>query len=315
MLHSLNFSFAEVVVLIDNQQNVTSDDADGFGSSDTTAAFAELVQSLAGLLHEGVISRVSLIDHSEDSVLASFQWFFGKYPELPSSARGFYTSRILCADCTGSGFFIQQLSILQQCRTRYCTVFGSDILASRSPGASSWVSSTVAMLQARPQVVAAVAPVYCEPPPELRIGYGFSDRYYLIDRRRFDDLMPVFVDLPSPTARQHIVFEEAISQHLAVVNQTESIAWTANEHELSVLHPPDERQVIEAMFAPFEATPGCASAASKQRCARGRGAVALASLGRQNALQAVGCQEPYDVNVMSHAGVARELGVQASLWT
>jgi hypothetical protein len=210
----------------------------------TLASLEELRDCCAELRDDGVVDRIVDVDYSPDRVRRITSKHFGRALRRTHDYRGYPTYGLLFAyEIAAGDYFLH---------------FDSDMLLHQAPD-FSWIDAGVGLLRARREIV-TVTPLAGPPSPDGRLGQRvsyeldpdgfyafrhFTSRKFLLDRRRFDALLPL-----EPTAVSRLKWLTSLITGKSALERWEKmvsdrlVAIGARRADLAspgawTLHPPE----------------------------------------------------------------------------
>ncbi len=234
-----NYPFAERVLVVD-----TMPLSGQYRNRPGIGTMEELRDCCTRLKEAGVIDRIVEIDYSRGFRRRAYRKHFGRDIGHTHNTRGY--------PILGSVF------ALESCQTRYFLHFDSDMLMWQSP-AHSWIDDGVRLLRSRPEVL-CVLPLAGPPHPDgalrQQVEYrhdpngfycfkAFTSRKFLVDRERFDLLLPMRPNILPRRARlrQFLTGKSALCPWEAMVTESlmssQFIRADLDSPRAWTLHTPD----------------------------------------------------------------------------
>ncbi len=185
LIRSCNFPFGERVLALD-----TAPLSGDYARRPKVPVQASLEDCCTALLSEGIVDRVVYLEYSRQSHRRLYRKYFGDFIPQTHGYRGYPV--------------LGSMMCLEQAEGNYMVHFDSDMLLHQSPE-HSWVSEGIRLLEEHDDVI-SVMPLPGPPGNDGRLhqsvpyqadprGFfsfkNFSSRVYLIDRRRFEKLLPL----------------------------------------------------------------------------------------------------------------------------
>ncbi|HEY9859970.1 MAG TPA: hypothetical protein V6D16_10735 [Candidatus Obscuribacterales bacterium] len=250
LVRACNFPFTERLLAIDTAP--LSGDKIGRPGIGT---LEEVRSNCAQLLQSGVVDRVADIDYSEAYHNRVYAKHFGRRIRQTHNYKGYP--------------ILGTLFKLEEAQSDYLLHFDSDMLLHQAPG-YSWIEEGIALLQKHPEIM-AVRPLTGPPTMDgslyQRVPYDrdpdgfyrfkfFSSRAYLIDVKRFEQLLPLPIlwrsykneilnQLPNPikTTLNYLTGKNALdSWEIMVSNRienTEYVRAVIDSPKAWTVHPKD----------------------------------------------------------------------------